>query len=122
MTTEPTGARLELDGPVATVTLCRPDVLNAQTPAMWEALRGFGTGHMEPLWDRLPELTIPVTLITGERDEKFRAHAEEMAKRLPNAQHVTIPNTGHAPHLEDPEGVARAFAYHSGSPSSSASA
>jgi enoyl-CoA hydratase/carnithine racemase len=33
---------LELDGPVATVTLRRPDVLNAQTPATWEALRGFG--------------------------------------------------------------------------------
>jgi enoyl-CoA hydratase/carnithine racemase len=33
------GVRLECDGPVATVTLCRPDVLNAQTPAMWEALR-----------------------------------------------------------------------------------
>jgi enoyl-CoA hydratase/carnithine racemase len=33
------GVRLECDGPVATVTLCRPDVLNAQTPAMWTALR-----------------------------------------------------------------------------------
>jgi enoyl-CoA hydratase/carnithine racemase len=42
VTTDPAGARLELDGPVATVTLCRPDVLNAQTPAMWDALRGFG--------------------------------------------------------------------------------
>ena len=76
---------------------------------------------MEPLWDRLPELTIPVTLITGERDEKFRALAEQMAKRLPNAQHVTIPNTGHAPQLEDPHAVAQAI-HQSGSPSSSASA
>lgn len=31
--------RLECDGPVATVTLCRPDVLNAQTPTTWAALR-----------------------------------------------------------------------------------
>jgi enoyl-CoA hydratase/carnithine racemase len=29
------GVRLDCDGPVATMTLCRPDVLNAQTPAMW---------------------------------------------------------------------------------------
>jgi enoyl-CoA hydratase/carnithine racemase len=36
------GVRLDRDGPVATVTLCRPHVLNAQTPAMWAALRGFG--------------------------------------------------------------------------------
>ncbi|MEU4236451.1 enoyl-CoA hydratase/isomerase family protein [Actinoplanes sp. NPDC026619] len=32
------GVRLDLDGPVATVTLCRPEVLNAQTPAMWAEL------------------------------------------------------------------------------------
>jgi enoyl-CoA hydratase/carnithine racemase len=39
--TEP-GVRLDRDGPVATVTLCRPQVLNAQTPAMWEELRRIG--------------------------------------------------------------------------------
>lgn len=32
------GVRYQQDGPVATVTLCRPDVLNAQTPAMWSEL------------------------------------------------------------------------------------
>jgi enoyl-CoA hydratase/carnithine racemase len=32
------GVRLEQTGPVATVTLHRPDVLNAQTPAMWTEL------------------------------------------------------------------------------------
>jgi enoyl-CoA hydratase/carnithine racemase len=32
------GVRLDQDGPVATVTLCRPEVLNAQTPAMWAEL------------------------------------------------------------------------------------
>jgi enoyl-CoA hydratase/carnithine racemase len=35
------GVRLECEGPVATVTLCRPDVLNAQTPDTWMALREF---------------------------------------------------------------------------------
>jgi 2-succinyl-6-hydroxy-2,4-cyclohexadiene-1-carboxylate synthase len=85
------------------------------------ALRGLGTGAMEPLWDRLPELTIPVTLITGERDEKFHAIAEAMRARLPEAHHVVIPDTGHAPQLEAPEAVAEAI-YQSGSPSSSASA
>jgi 2-succinyl-6-hydroxy-2,4-cyclohexadiene-1-carboxylate synthase len=74
-----------------------------------QALRGLGTGVMEPLWDRLPELTIPVTLITGARDEKFRALAEAMKERLPNATHVTIPNAGHAAQLEDPHAVARAI-------------
>ncbi len=36
------GVRVECDGPVATVTLCRPHVLNAQTPAMWGELRTIG--------------------------------------------------------------------------------
>lgn len=39
--TDDSGVRLECAGPVATVTLCRPDVLNAQTPAMWTALSHF---------------------------------------------------------------------------------
>jgi enoyl-CoA hydratase/carnithine racemase len=36
------GVRFDRDGPVATVTLSRPDVLNAQTPATWDALRTIG--------------------------------------------------------------------------------
>jgi 2-succinyl-6-hydroxy-2,4-cyclohexadiene-1-carboxylate synthase len=85
------------------------------------ALRGLGTGVMEPLWDRLPELDLPVTLIVGERDEKFRAIAERMRERLPNAELTIVPGAGHAAQLERPELVAAAI-YQSGSPSSSASA
>ena len=39
---EGSGVRLEVDGPVATVVLDRPEKRNAQTPAMWEALAGIG--------------------------------------------------------------------------------
>jgi 2-succinyl-6-hydroxy-2,4-cyclohexadiene-1-carboxylate synthase len=97
------------------------DRLRNTPTGLANALRGLGTGTMEPLWDDLTKLTIPVTLITGERDEKFRALAEAMLQRLPNATHVTIPGAGHAAQLEDPQAVARAI-YQSGSPSSSASA
>ena len=38
----PNGIRLDRTGPVATISLCRPEVLNAQTPAMWEQLRELG--------------------------------------------------------------------------------
>jgi 2-succinyl-6-hydroxy-2,4-cyclohexadiene-1-carboxylate synthase len=69
------------------------------------ALRGLGTGAMDPLWDRLPELALPVTLLVGERDEKFRAIAEQMAARLPDARVVVIDGAGHAAHLESPETV-----------------
>ncbi|MET9311641.1 enoyl-CoA hydratase/isomerase family protein [Kribbella sp. NPDC003505] len=38
-----TGLRLSVDGAVARVVLDRPEVRNAQTPAMWSALAEFGT-------------------------------------------------------------------------------
>jgi 2-succinyl-6-hydroxy-2,4-cyclohexadiene-1-carboxylate synthase len=85
------------------------------------ALRGLGTGVMEPLWDRLGELRIPVTLIVGERDAKFRAIAERMLELLPDGRLEIIAGAGHAAQLEAPAAVAEAI-YHSGSPSSSASA
>lgn len=36
------GLQLDVDGPTITVTLNRPDVRNAQTPAMWRALAAIG--------------------------------------------------------------------------------
>ncbi len=36
------GLLLDLTGPVATITLDRPEVRNAQTPAMWRALAAIG--------------------------------------------------------------------------------
>jgi enoyl-CoA hydratase/carnithine racemase len=36
------GLALDVDGPRATITLTRPEVLNAQTPLTWEALRAIG--------------------------------------------------------------------------------
>ena len=77
------------------------------TPAgLAAALRGLGTGAMEPLWDRLPALAIPVTLAVGERDEKFRAIAERMAALLPTRGVEVVPDAGHAAQLEQPAAVA----------------
>lgn len=79
----------------------------AQDPAgLAAALRGLGTGIMEPLWERLPELTIPVALVVGERDAKFRAIAERMAAALPDATVHVVPGAGHAVQLEAPDAVA----------------
>ena len=64
---------------------------------------------MRPLWDRLGEVAVPVTLVVGERDSKFRAVADEMAGRLRDARVVVVPGAGHAVHLEAPVEVARAI-------------
>ncbi len=74
------------------------------------ALRGLGTGVMTPLWDRLPQLAIPVTLVVGERDAKFHAVAERMAAALPDARLEVVRGAGHAVQLERPDAVATAIA------------
>lgn len=77
------------------------------TPAgLAAALRGLGTGALASLWDRLSELAIPVELVVGERDAKFRATAERMAGALPDARLHVVAGAGHAVHLEHPAEVA----------------
>jgi pimeloyl-ACP methyl ester carboxylesterase len=49
---------------------------------------------------------MPVTLVVGERDEKFRAIAGSMAASIPVAQVAVVAGCGHAVHLEAPEQVA----------------
>ena len=66
------------------------------------SLRLAGTGAQEPLWDRLDRLTMPVLLVVGEHDAKFRATAVEMATALPAAAIEVIAGAGHVVHLEQP--------------------
>ena len=89
--------------------MAREDRLRNVPQGLAAALRGMGQGATEPMWDRLPELTLPVTLLAGERDEKYRAVAMAMAERLPDAHVVTVRGAGHALPLEKPEVVAGAL-------------
>jgi 2-succinyl-6-hydroxy-2,4-cyclohexadiene-1-carboxylate synthase len=70
------------------------------------SLRLAGTGTQEPLWDRLPDVQIPVLLVVGERDERFTAHAHRMASLLPHAEVAVVPGVGHAVPLEAPAALA----------------
>jgi 2-succinyl-6-hydroxy-2,4-cyclohexadiene-1-carboxylate synthase len=69
------------------------------------ALRGLGAGALPSLWDRLEQLSVPVTLIAGERDLKFTALAQEMAARMPTARVEIVDGAGHQVHLEAPGAV-----------------
>lgn len=73
-------------------------------------LRGLGQGAMEPLWDRLHELAMPVTLIVGALDEKYTSIAAAMCERIDDATMHAVAGAGHAVHLEEPAGVARLLA------------
>jgi 2-succinyl-6-hydroxy-2,4-cyclohexadiene-1-carboxylate synthase len=79
----------------------RPDSVAA-------ALRGIGTGEMQPLWERLGELRMPAVVLAGTRDVKFRALGERMAAELPDARFLLTPG-GHGLPYEVPEAVADAI-------------
>jgi len=73
-------------------------------------LRQLGTGAMTPMWDRLSELTMPVLLVTGSRDEKFTAIARRMLDRLPATATHTELTGGHALLLEQPDALGAVIA------------
>ena len=81
------------------------DRLRNTAPGLAAALRGLGTGVMPPLWERLGELAMPVELVVGERDVKFREIASLMGKALPDARVRVVPGAGHAVHLEAPDAI-----------------
>jgi 2-succinyl-6-hydroxy-2,4-cyclohexadiene-1-carboxylate synthase len=72
--------------------------------ALADALRMLGTGVQDPLWDRLGELAMPVLVLAGERDGRFREIGTRTAQAIgANATFATVPQVGHAVHLEDPK-------------------
>ncbi|OZM78282.1 enoyl-CoA hydratase/isomerase family protein [Pseudonocardia sp. MH-G8] len=69
------GLTLDVDGPRATITLARPEVLNAQTPPTWEAFRTIG--------EALPE-QVRVVVVRG----AGRAFSAGLDRRFFAAQEV----------------------------------
>jgi 2-succinyl-6-hydroxy-2,4-cyclohexadiene-1-carboxylate synthase len=71
------------------------------------SLSQMGLGQQPSLWEVLPKLRSRVTLLVGEKDEKFVAINRRMAGLIPGAR-LTIAKAGHTVHMENP-GVAIAL-------------
>ena len=67
----------------------------------------WSLGAQQPLWDRLPEITIPVLWVAGENDPNFRDLAERAAARMPRATLAIAPAAGHRVPWESEEWLAR---------------
>jgi len=91
--------------PRGVAELAHADRMRNAAAGLATALRGLGTGVMPSLWERLGELALPVELVVGERDEKFRSVAERMAWALPSARVHVVAGAGHAVQLEAPDAV-----------------
>jgi 2-succinyl-6-hydroxy-2,4-cyclohexadiene-1-carboxylate synthase len=73
----------------------RPDGLAA-------SLRAAGQGAMEPLFDRLAEVSAPTLVIAGALDDRGRPRAEQVADGIPTARLAVVAGAGHTPHDERP--------------------
>ncbi|MCA9738920.1 MAG: alpha/beta fold hydrolase [Gemmatimonadetes bacterium] len=68
------------------------------------ALRDAGTGTQEPLWNRLPDLAMPVLYVVGERDGRYRAVGERVVEALgARGRLAVVPDAGHAAPFEQPD-------------------
>jgi 2-succinyl-6-hydroxy-2,4-cyclohexadiene-1-carboxylate synthase len=88
--------------------LARADQRRNRPERLAAVLRGLGTGEMTPLWSRLGELEMGVTVIVGERDAKFRAIGQRMVALLPRGE-LRVVAGGHGLALENPAAVALAL-------------
>ena len=68
-----------------------------------------GLAQMPDYRPQLAGLSLPVRLLVGEDDEKFRRLAAEMASLLPRATVTTVAAAGHNLILEAPQAVAAAI-------------
>jgi 2-succinyl-6-hydroxy-2,4-cyclohexadiene-1-carboxylate synthase len=93
--------------PPEVAAAARTDRLRNLPEGLALAMEGLGTGALPSLWGRLEELQIPVLLVVGERDVKFREIAVRMAAAITSAELAVVAGAGHAVHLEKPRKVAR---------------
>jgi 2-succinyl-6-hydroxy-2,4-cyclohexadiene-1-carboxylate synthase len=88
----------------------RDDRLTNTVTGLASSLRLAGTGSQVPLWDRLPQLRMPVLIVAGELDAKFADLGRRAAAAIgANAEVVLIPGAGHACHLEQPDAFCAAL-------------
>ncbi|MFW5882730.1 MAG: 2-succinyl-6-hydroxy-2,4-cyclohexadiene-1-carboxylate synthase [Verrucomicrobiota bacterium] len=83
--------------------------LSANPQGWAAALRGYGTGQMTPIWDRLPNIRQPILIAVGEDDERFIKVAQDIFFRIPLSVEAIIPEAGHAAHMENPKAMASAM-------------
>ena len=81
--------------------------MQADLDSLAASVLGFGAGVMPSVWNRLKEVQIPVLLIVGEEDQKYVRFANQIREHIATAELEILSNSGHAPHLEKPESVAK---------------
>lgn len=84
----------------------RPGRLTQDPQALAMLLRTAGQGAVEPAWERLHTLTMPVLTVAGVLDDRYREAGRRIVRAVPRGRAETVADAGHAPHLQRPDAVA----------------
>lgn len=66
-----------------------------------KSLRNMGSGNQPSLWEKLAQNQIPLLLLAGEYDDKFKTINAEIASLCPAARLQIVPKAGHNIHFEN---------------------
>jgi len=66
------------------------------------AARGILVQHNARVIDGLPHIAVPALVLVGANDDPYVGPATYMAAKIPGAQHVVLPDAGHASNLDQP--------------------
>jgi 2-succinyl-6-hydroxy-2,4-cyclohexadiene-1-carboxylate synthase len=72
-------------------------------------LRAYSAGRLEPLWDRLTSLEMPVVVLAGERDTAYVEIGRRLAASIADGRLEVVTDAGHRLALEAPEAVVAAL-------------
>ena len=101
----------QCDLPMDVVEAQRRQRLRHRPEGLAHALRSLSLGRMPDWRPALSGLDLPIRLMAGERDIRFRRLAEDMAQALPAASVEAVAGAGHNLILEAPAAVARAITH-----------
>jgi len=96
-----TGSNLPIEQQQLYRKLCRnPQHVTA-------TLRMMASWDLQPLYQRLPNLSIPIIWVGCEKDRMIPPNdANELHRHVPNSTVLQLPNTGHLVHEERPDLIA----------------
>jgi pimeloyl-ACP methyl ester carboxylesterase len=106
-TARETGRRFDEDGLAhlssSGMTPERRIVHHRDSKGLAKAARGMLAQRNAAVIESLPRVAVPTLVVVGGDDKPFLAASEYMAKKIPQAQKVVVPNAGHAVNLDQPK-------------------
>jgi len=84
----------------------RPGRLGQDPRGLAMLLRTAGQGTLDPLWEGLHGLAMPVLALAGALDQRYSQIARRIASTVPGGAARVVEDAGHAAHLQRPAAVA----------------